>query len=61
MSVAPFAELTKQISRLADRAAKLAHKLRHLKTDDAGYFHRVGAHLSDFAAIAGSTSPPERN
>jgi hypothetical protein len=56
-----LSDLNKQISKLAERADELAHKVRRLESGDVGYFHRVASHLSDFAAVARSTTPPTDN
>jgi hypothetical protein len=61
MTVTPLADIARQLARLAERADKLAHKMRRLESGDVGYFHRVATHLSDFASIARSTAPPMRN
>jgi hypothetical protein len=58
MRDAPLADINRQITQLAHRAANLARALRKLQTNDIGYFGRVAAHLNDFAAIARSTTPP---
>jgi hypothetical protein len=56
-----LSDLRRQLSRLAERAARLSHHLRRVKTDDdrvRSYCHHVGAHLADAASIIRTTPTP---